>query len=228
MGTGECAGEVISRHPVRSGRCGAAGLRSPTPSGERKLRSGRCACLSRHAPGRAVAGQDAVPRRPDDPDTIVSEFRRRFYDTGLLGDRYAGNKFAEYLFRRHEAPPRTHARSGAPHRRGSAALHRSSVCMPRLVDGAQRVESGPSADFRREGRPESCNGPSPTWDQVFRRPIPDPIRLDDFIPLFHRWIQEQAIDGHLLIDVHDYSHIQQGPGILLVGARRQFQHRYVG
>ena len=45
----------------------------------------------------------------DDPNTIVNEFRRRFYDTGLLGDRYAGNKFAEYLFRRHDAPPRHHA-----------------------------------------------------------------------------------------------------------------------
>jgi len=41
----------------------------------------------------------------DNPDNIVTEFRRRFYDTGLLGDRYAGNKFAEYLFRRHDAPP---------------------------------------------------------------------------------------------------------------------------
>jgi ferredoxin-nitrite reductase len=49
----------------------------------------------------------------DNPDTVVSEFRRRFYDTGLLGDRYAGNKFAEYLFRRHDAPPKTHTRDQA-------------------------------------------------------------------------------------------------------------------
>jgi sulfite reductase (ferredoxin) len=44
----------------------------------------------------------------DNADTIVAEFRRRFFDTGLLGDRYAGNKFAEYLFKRHDAPPQTH------------------------------------------------------------------------------------------------------------------------
>jgi hypothetical protein len=44
----------------------------------------------------------------DNPDSVVGEFRRRFYETGLLGDRYAGNKFAEYLFKRHDAPPQEH------------------------------------------------------------------------------------------------------------------------
>jgi len=47
---------------------------------------------------------------PDHPNTIVNEFRTRFYDTNLLGDRYAGNKFAQYLFRRHDAPPSQHTR----------------------------------------------------------------------------------------------------------------------
>ena len=51
---------------------------------------------------------------------------------------------------------------------------------------------------------------------------PGAIKLDEFIPLFHRWIQEQAIEGHLLIDVHDYSHIQNGPGILLVAHEGNF------
>ena len=44
----------------------------------------------------------------DNADVIVEEFRRRFFDTGVLGDRYAGNKFAEYLFRRHDTPPQDH------------------------------------------------------------------------------------------------------------------------
>ena len=38
---------------------------------------------------------------PDDPDTIVEEFRKRFYDTELFFDPYAKGKFANYLFRRH-------------------------------------------------------------------------------------------------------------------------------
>ena len=49
----------------------------------------------------------------DNPATIVNEFRTRFYDTNLLGDRYAGNKFAQYLFRRHDSPPNQHTRDHA-------------------------------------------------------------------------------------------------------------------
>lgn len=51
---------------------------------------------------------------------------------------------------------------------------------------------------------------------------PASIRLEAFIPLFHGWIQRQAVPDHLLIDVHDYSHIQGGPGILLVAHEANF------
>ena len=51
---------------------------------------------------------------------------------------------------------------------------------------------------------------------------PASINLEDFIPIFHGWIQRQALEGHLLIDVHDYSHIQNGPGILLVAHEGNF------
>jgi len=40
--------------------------------------------------------------------------------------------------------------------------------------------------------------------------------LKDFIPVFHGWIQRQGLPGHMLLDVHDYSHVHHGPGILLV------------
>ena len=40
--------------------------------------------------------------------------------------------------------------------------------------------------------------------------------LAEFIAVFQGWIQRQALAGHLLIDVHDYSHVYHGPGILLV------------
>ena len=36
-----------------------------------------------------------------------------------------------------------------------------------------------------------------------------------FIEVFHRWIQGQKLDG-ILIDVADYSHVHQGPGVMLV------------
>jgi len=48
------------------------------------------------------------------------------------------------------------------------------------------------------------------------------VPLREFIPVFHTWIQQQAIENHLLIDVHNYSHIHNGPGILLVAGEGNF------
>lgn len=45
---------------------------------------------------------------------------------------------------------------------------------------------------------------------------PSAVDLESFIPIFHRWIQEHRID-ELLIDVVDYIHVQDGPGIVLIG-----------
>ena len=35
------------------------------------------------------------------------------------------------------------------------------------------------------------------------------------IPIFHKWIQERRID-QLLLDVVDYRHVHEGPGVMLV------------
>lgn len=51
---------------------------------------------------------------------------------------------------------------------------------------------------------------------------PEAVRVRDFVPVFHGWIQKQAVPEHLLVDVHDYSHIQNGPGILLVAHEGNF------
>jgi hypothetical protein len=51
---------------------------------------------------------------------------------------------------------------------------------------------------------------------------PQVVDLRDFIPVFHGWIQQQKIGGHQLIDVHDYSHVHHGPGILLVAHEGNF------
>jgi len=54
--------------------------------------------------------------------------------------------------------------------------------------------------------------------------IAEPVRLQvtDFIPIFHTWIQKQIVQDHLLVDVHNYSHIHHGPGILLVAHQGNF------
>ena len=44
----------------------------------------------------------------------------------------------------------------------------------------------------------------------------------DFIPVFHSWIQNKLIEDHLLIDVADYSHIPDGPGVILISHEGNF------
>lgn len=51
----------------------------------------------------------------DDPDRIVTEFKTRFYDTGIFQDKYAGGKFAEYLFNRHADKERHFTKDNARH-----------------------------------------------------------------------------------------------------------------
>src|SRR5262249_40757252 len=113
MGTGECAGEVISA------------TQFDLADAERLVFEAQL-----HLENENYQQADALAYRAmiqaasslvktqfldvgDNPDSVVSEFRRRFYDTGILGDRYAGNKFAEYLFRRHDAPAKDYSRDYA-------------------------------------------------------------------------------------------------------------------
>jgi hypothetical protein len=40
--------------------------------------------------------------------------------------------------------------------------------------------------------------------------------LADIVPLFHSWIQLHLIQDHVLIDVADYAHVADGPGVALI------------
>ena len=41
------------------------------------------------------------------------------------------------------------------------------------------------------------------------------LQPEDILPIFQRWIQEHSIEG-MLIDVVDYKHVPDGPGIVLI------------
>ena len=53
---------------------------------------------------RAAQGlvKDYNPAISENDDQIIAEFTQRFYDTQLFWDKYAGGKFAEYLFKAKE------------------------------------------------------------------------------------------------------------------------------
>ena len=51
---------------------------------------------------------------------------------------------------------------------------------------------------------------------------PAAVSLEAFAPIFHRWIQESRIPGQLLIDVADYRHVPDGPGIVLIAHQAHY------
>jgi hypothetical protein len=42
------------------------------------------------------------------------------------------------------------------------------------------------------------------------------------IPVFHRWIRERRLPHRLLIDVADYRHVHDGPGVLIIAHECHF------
>src|SRR5579872_4533839 len=45
---------------------------------------------------------------------------------------------------------------------------------------------------------------------------PESVNLEPVVPVFHNWIQGQVYSGQLL-DVADYRHVPDGPGVVLIG-----------
>lgn len=44
-----------------------------------------------------------------------------------------------------------------------------------------------------------------------------PVDPDALIPVFHEWIRQGGVVDGLVIDVADYHHVPDGPGVLLIG-----------
>jgi len=108
LGMGECAGEVVS-----AAQFDLADAERLVFEGQLHLDSGDYAQADALAYRAMIQAALSLVKTQfqsvrNDSDTVVSEFRARFYDTNILGDRYAGNKFAQYLFRRHDSPPQEH------------------------------------------------------------------------------------------------------------------------
>lgn len=48
------------------------------------------------------------------------------------------------------------------------------------------------------------------------------VELEKLVPVFHTWIREKKIPDELLIDVADYAHVPQGPGVVLIGHQSDY------
>ena len=49
-----------------------------------------------------------------------------------------------------------------------------------------------------------------------------PFDQSVLIPVFHRWIRESRLGPELLIDVADYRHVPDGPGVMIIGDQADY------
>jgi sulfite reductase (ferredoxin) len=102
MGIGECAGEVVSQAEFT-----LAASERELFEAQLLLDAGRpqeavkAAYLSMVRAAQGLV-KDQNPSISEDENQIIEEFTKRFYDTQLFWDKYAGGKFAEYLFKAKE------------------------------------------------------------------------------------------------------------------------------
>ena len=115
MGVGECAGEVVSLTEFGLASSERQVFEAQVDlDNQNFLKASQTAFQAMLEAAKAliqVYNIDVI----NDADQIVEEFRRRFYDTELFHDPYAGAKFANYLF---------HAANGGRADTSPAAVHR--------------------------------------------------------------------------------------------------------
>lgn len=103
MGIGECAGEVVSQAQFTFAASERELFEAQIRFDAADFRN--AVTMSYGAMVRAAQAlvKTQNPDISDDGEAILSEFRSRFCDTELFYDKYAGGKFAEYLFKAKDA-----------------------------------------------------------------------------------------------------------------------------
>ncbi len=99
LGVGECAGEIVA-----FAQMGLAASEREVFEAQILLEEGDAQQAGERAfsamlqAARALA-REKSPNVGESPEEVVSEFKTHLYDTKIFHDKYAGGKFAHYLFR---------------------------------------------------------------------------------------------------------------------------------
>jgi sulfite reductase beta subunit-like hemoprotein len=104
MGVGECAGEVVSL-----AQFGFTAAETDAFEAQLLLDNGQFREADEKAYGAMLKAAHTLVQLqwldvPNDPATIVNEFKSRFVEPKIFWDTYHGNQFANYLFTRFESP----------------------------------------------------------------------------------------------------------------------------
>ena len=135
MGVGECAGEVVSLTEFD-----LAGAESQVFEAQLQLEADDFEGADALAYGAMLQAAKGLIKTEDidisdNPDQIVTQFRSRFFDTQIFFDKYAGGKFAHYLFRRHARGDRSADRDTARRliEEAQLFLEATHACQARLA-----------------------------------------------------------------------------------------------
>lgn len=141
MGVGECAGEMVSAADFgfRDAESAAFEAQLLLESGDYQKADHKAYEAMLTAARTLVRIQH--PDVPNDPATIVEEFRTRFVDTKLFWHRQHHGQFANYLFARHEGPDVRYTQATAHQVAEEAQLFIDAAhqCHAKLLEQAQNL-----------------------------------------------------------------------------------------
>ena len=137
IGKGECAGEVVTQYEFEMTAAERMVFESQVQlEGGDATRAGRDAHTAMLRAAKALV-QIRYDDVTSDPEEIIEEFRERFYDTEIFFDKFAGPKFADYLFAAHENAGTDFTADSAHHLIEEAQLFIEAVhsCYNRIRSG---------------------------------------------------------------------------------------------
>jgi len=147
LGVGECAGEVVSLFGIE-----VVKAESQAFEAQILLDEGDFEAAEHQAYEAMLSAARALVRTENidvtwEPSDIVSEFKKRFFDTERFFDRYAKGKFGQYLLDRHASGPGRIDRDSAAGRVEESLLfiEAAHACESRLAalpsDGPVQIEA---------------------------------------------------------------------------------------
>jgi sulfite reductase (ferredoxin) len=141
MGTGECAGEMVSQAEFGFRDAESAAFEAQLLLEERKYKEADHKAYEAMLTAAKTLVRIQHPDVPTDPDTIVNEFRARFVETKLFWDRFHHGQFANYLFNRHDNPD-TRYTEGTAHQVAEEAqlfIDAAHKCHAKLLEQTQNL-----------------------------------------------------------------------------------------
>lgn len=106
IGVGECAGEVVGFVEMGLSAAERELFEAQLSLEEKDAKKAADLAYKAMLTGARALAHEVNANISEDPNEVVSEFKKHLVDTEIFFDKYAGAKFAQYLFRAHEDGPR--------------------------------------------------------------------------------------------------------------------------